>query len=423
MSLKSWIVDFLGGTMIDKEGVVLDTVYDKRQMASLAYKELAISICINLIANALSQCTCRTYENGVEVKGQDYYVLNVRPNRNENSGTFWHKAVEKMIYNGECLIVNVKGNLYVADSYAVNEYPLLENSYDCVTVGNLTLNKKFRQDEVIILRLNNNNIKKLIDSLYSSYEEMLDLCIEKYRIDNQQKYILELDNVKAGDKMFNDRFKDVLQGQLNDFLANQNTVLPLFKGQTLTNVSKSGGASSNDFQGLIDNLFKTVAQAFNIPLNLLYAKSDNITRDIKQFLVLTIEPIASMISDELSAKLYDGYNGFITNSYVKVDTSDISHVDILEMANAIDKLVSSGAFTINELRTITGFNRIDEEFANKHFMTKNYCLADDMLNNLDDDEIIGEIPELEPQTEPDVQPEPEPSEPDVQNEGGEEDEK
>ena len=119
-----------------------------------------------------------------------------------------------------------------------------------------------------------------------------------------------------------------------------------------------------------------------------------------------------MISDELSAKLYDGYNGFITNSYVKVDTSDISHVDILEMANAIDKLVSSGAFTINELRTITGFNRIDEEFADKHFMTKNYCLADDMLNNLDDDEIIGEIPELESIE----------SEPDVQSEGGEEDE-
>jgi HK97 family phage portal protein len=416
MGFKKWVIDFLGGQMVDENGTAFDAVVNKRQIANLAYKELSINICINLIANALSQCTCRTYENGVEVKGQDYYVLNVRPNRNENSGTFWHKAVEKMVYDGEALIVNVKGNLYVADSYAVNEYPLLENSYDCVTIGNLTLNKKFRQDEVIILRLNNNNIKKLIDSLYSSYEEMLDLCIEKYRIDNQQKYILELDNVKAGDKMFNDRFKDVLQGQLQDFLDNQNTVLPLFKGQTLTDVSKSGGATSNDFQGLIDNLFKTVAQAFNIPLNLLTAKSDNITRDIKQFLVLTIEPIASMISDELSAKLYDGYEGFKNNNYVKVDTSEISHIDVLELSTAIDKLISSGAFSINELRAITGFNPIDEEFADKHFITKNYALADSMLKKPD-----VQL-EPEPQTEPDVQPEPEPSEPDGQNEGGEEDE-
>lgn len=411
MSLRSWIIDFLGGTMIDEDGVVLDTVYDKRQMASLAYKELAISICVNLIANALSQCTCRTYEKGVEVFNQNHYILNIRPNNNYSSGAFWHKAVEKMVYNGECLIVNVKGNLYVADSFSVNEYPLLENSYESITINNLTLNKRFYQDEIILLKLNNNNIKKLIDSLYSSYEEMLSLCMDKYQLDNQQKYVLELDNVKAGDRQFNDRFKDILQGQLNDFLTNQNAVLPLFKGQTLTNVTSNHSASSNDFQSLIDSLFRTVAQAFNIPLNLLYAKSDNITRDIKQFLVLTVEPIASMISDELSAKLYDGYNGFINNNYVKVDTSEISHVDILEMANAIDKLVSSGAFTINELRTITGFNRIDEEFADKHFMTKNYCLADDMLNNLDDDEIIGEIPELEPIE----------TEPDVQNEGGEKD--
>ena len=397
MGLKSWIVDLLGGKIVDTDGNPIDAVVSKRELANIAYKELAINICINLIANAISQCTCRTYEKGVEVFNQSHYILNVRPNNNESSGAFWHKAMEKMIYNGECLIVNVKGNLYVADSYTTNEYPLLENSYESITINNLTLNKRFYQDEVILLKLNNNNIKKLIDGLYVSYEEMLDLCIQKYQLDNQEKYVLELDNVKAGDKFFNDRFKDMLQGQLNDFLGSQNAVLPLFKGQTLTNVSKTGSASSNDFQALIDSLFKTVAQAFNIPLNLLYAKSDNITRDIKQFLVLTVEPIASMISDELSAKLYDGYNGFINNNYVKVDTSEISHVDILEMANAIDKLVSSGAFTINELRHITGFNKINEEFADKHFMTKNYCLADDMLSNLDEDEeIVGEVPEIEP---------------------------
>ena len=237
----------------------------------------------------------------------------------------------------------------------------------------------FRQDEVILLRLNNINIKRLIDSLYNSYEEMLELCIEKYRIDNQQKYVLELDNVKVGDRMFNDKFKEVMQGQLQDFLENQNAVLPLFKGQTLNDISKTGGTTSNDFQGLIENLFKTVAQAFNIPLNLLFGKSENITRDTKQFLVLTIEPIASMISEELSAKLYDGYEGFINKSYVRLDTSDIRHVDILEMANAVDKVLSSGILSINEIRETIGYNVIEEEYANKHWMTKNYSLAEDML--------------------------------------------
>lgn len=383
MGFRKWMIDFLGGELKDADGNSLNTVINKRQMANLAYKELAISICVNLIANAVSQCTCRTYEKGMEVKDQNYYILNVRPNINESSSMFWHKAVEKMVYNGEALIINIKGNLYVADSYITNEFPVLGNTYESISVGALNLNKKFRQDEVIILKLNNNNIKRLIDSLYSSYEEMLDLCIEKYRIDNQQKYVLELDNVKVGDKMFNEKFRDTMQDQLQDFLDNQNTVLPLFKGQTLTDVSKSGGASSNDFQGLIDNLFKTVAQAFNIPLNLLSARTDNINKEMKQFLVLTIEPIASMISDELSAKLYEGYEGFKNNNYVRLDTSDIRHVDILEMANAIDKVLSSGVLSINEIRDTVGYNAINEEYANIHWMTKNYSPAEDMLKSLE----------------------------------------
>lgn len=389
MGIKTSFKSFLKG-FLEEEITNPNPVIGAKEVANLAYKELAISTCINLIANAISQCTARTYENNTEVFGQSHYILNVRPNINESSTMLWHKAVEKMVNNGEALIVNINGCLYVADSYITNEYPIKGHIYEGVVIGNLSLNKVFRQDEVIVLRLNNVNIKRLIDGLYSSYEEMLNLCTEKYKQDNQQKYVLELDNVKVGDKMFNDKYREALQEQLSDFLNNQNTVLPLFKGQTLTDVSKTSSTSSNDFQGLIENLFKTVAQAFNIPLDLLFGKTDNIDKVTKQFLTFTIEPIASMISEELSNKLYDGFIGFQKGNYVRIDTSDIQHISILEMANAIDKLISSGAYTINEVRTLTGYNKVNEEFADKHFITKNYATVDDMLNPMDDESKGGE---------------------------------
>lgn len=387
MSIKTSFKSFLKG-FLEEEITNPDAVIGKEEVARLAYKELAISTCINLIANAISQCTARTYENNTEVFGQSHYILNVRPNINESSTMLWHKAVEKMVNNGEAIIVNLNGSLYVADSYIVNEYPIKGHIYEGVVIGNLSLNKKFRQDEVIVLRLNNVNVKRLIDGLYSSYEEMLNLCTEKYKQDNQQKYILELDNVKVGDKMFNDKYREAMQEQLGDFLNNQNAVLPLFKGQTLTDVSKTSSASSNDFQSLIENLFRTVAQAFNIPVDLLFGKTDNIDKVTKQFLTFTIEPIASMISEELSSKLYDGFIGFQKGNYVRIDTSDIQHINVLELATAIDKLISSGAFSINELRAMTGFNELDEEFADKHWMTKNYSLAEDMLNPVNDKPLL-----------------------------------
>ena len=378
-NFKEFLVDLLGNVK-DADGNLLGTVIGK-EVTEVYYKELAVSTCINLIANSISQCTCRTYENGEEVQGINHYILNIRPNINESSSLFWHKAIEKMIYNGEALIVNIKGNLYVADSYSVDEYPIKGNVYHGVTVSTLQLTKKFKQDEVILLRLNNTNVKRLIDSLYKSYGELLKYCIGKYKMDNQEKFILELDNVKVGDKVFNDRFKDVIMEQLGDFLNNQKAVLPLYKGQTLIDVSKGGNTSSSDFQLLVENLFKTVAQSFQIPLNLLFCTTNdiNINQTSKQFLIYCIEPIASMISEELTSKLYNGFNEFTNKNYIRLDTSDIRHVDVLEMATAVDKILASGVLTINEIRDLVGFNAIDEEYADKHFMTKNYDLAENML--------------------------------------------
>lgn len=378
-SFKSFIAD-LFGNIKDEEGNVLGTVLGKESV-DIYYKELAIALCVNLIANSLSECTIRTYQNGVEVFDMEHYILNYRPNINENSSVFFHKAVEKMVYDGEALIVNIKDNLYVADSYTVDSYPVKGNIYSNVRIDTLSLSKKFKQDDVILFRLNNVNIKRLIDDLYRSYGELLKYCIEKYKLDNQEKYVLELDNVKVGDKLFNEKFKGVIQEQLQDFLNNQKTVLPLYKGQTLTDVSKdTGNGSSGDLQALIEQLFKMVAQAFNIPVDLLFPRTnDNVSQVVTQFLTFCINPIACMIQEELSAKLYDGFTGFAKGNYIRIDTGDIRHVNILDVAQAIDKILASGVLNINELRTLVGYNEIDEEFANKHWMTKNYSLAEEVL--------------------------------------------
>ena len=206
-------------------------------------------------------------------------------------------------------------------------------------------------------------------------------------------------------------FKEILSGYFSICLFKDSLDNSLVVLTQLTNVSKQGTVSSNDFQSLIENLFKTIAQAFGIPLNLLYGKSDNVTRDLKQFLTLTIEPIASMISEELSDKLYNGFEGFVNNNYVKLDTSDIRHIDILEMASAIDKILASGVCSVNELRDIVGFNELDEEWADKHWMTKNYALAESMLNPPTEEYDNNEVLDNEVVNEP--------SETD---EGGEEDE-
>jgi|GEM_PF-6406039 len=54
-----------------------------------------------------------------------------------------------------CLIVlNNNGDFLVADSYTLEEFPNSENIYSEVTVSDYTFTKKFKESEVLRLKLN-----------------------------------------------------------------------------------------------------------------------------------------------------------------------------------------------------------------------------------------------------------------------------
>ena len=67
-----------------------------------------------------------------------------------------------------------------------------------------------------------------------------------------------------------------------------------------------------------------------------------------------------------------GYAGFTNGTYVKIDTRAVKHVDLLSVSTAIDKLIGSGAFCVNDIRELVGEQPIDEEWANSHWITRNY---------------------------------------------------
>lgn len=378
MSIKTWFMDFLGNVKNEKGEITENIIEEKIQ--EIYYKELAIQTAISLIANAIAKCEIKVYENNQEVKNKLYYILNVSPNANENSSQLWHKAIEKMIYQNECILVDVNDNLYCADSYTPEEYPILGNLYKGVVIGNLQLNKTFKSSEVLRLQLNNSNIKKLIDNLYEQYGELLSYAAKSYKKSNGAKYKLVLDQVKASDENFQKTYREIVQKQLKEFMENDNAVYPQYKGYDLqymdgTNTNKD----SSDFRVLRKEMFEIVAQALQIPVSLMLGNITNMNEIVKVFLTFCIDPIADMISEETTRKTSGGYDNWTKGNYVKVDTSTINHIDILDVAEKADKLIASGTCCIDEVREIIGFDRLNTKFSQQHFITKNYDTVENRL--------------------------------------------
>ncbi|MPN50947.1 hypothetical protein SDC9_198587 [bioreactor metagenome] len=133
---------------------------------------------------------------------------------------------------------------------------------------------------------------------------------------------------------------------------------------------------------MVDDIYDFTGRGFCIPPALLKGDMANIGDVVDNYLTFCIDPLCDMLQEEINRKR-SGYEGFRKGIYTKIYTNSIKHVDLLSVATSIDKLIGSGAFTINNILNLVGEEPIDEEFANSHFMTKNYSSIQDLLNSLD----------------------------------------
>ncbi len=352
-----------------------------KAMEKAVFRELAVQIAVTYIANALSKCEFKTYENGIEVKGEAYYKLNIRPNPNENSSQFIQHFVKNYYFGDKgALIVNHDGGMYVADSFDLDESnPLKPYVYKNVTFGSTKLRHNVPRSDVIHLRLEDTKVKELVDAVGMEYGQVISLAMQSFKRTNGKKYKLLLDQYQAGDPKFKETYEKVIQEQLKSFIESDGSaVFPKFNGMDLQEFSTAQPTSSSDILAVRKEMFDVTAQGFRIPLSMMYGNITNMNEIVKVFLSFCIDPLADMVSEEFTGQTY-GYEGWSRGKYISVDTSCINHIDIFEVAPNAEKLISSGLTSIDELRPYLNFNPLGTEFSKRHYITKNFEPAENVL--------------------------------------------
>lgn len=349
------------------------------------FKELGLEIAISYIANTISKCEFKVYENGEEVKNELYYMLNVNPNPNQNSSQFLNALINRYFRTKRGALVfpdSKKNRLYVADGFSMEEKPFAEHIFSSINIENETLKKKYKASEVFYFRLDDVRIKSLIDGAADQYVSVMQAAIDGFLRRNGKKYKLALENYKAGDAEFKRMYEEVIKKQLETFVTNPNSVYVQYKGTNLEEFDKTNANTSGmsaDIIAIRKEMFDMVAQAFKIPLSMMYGNITNINDMINMFLTFTIDPLADMISEEFTRKMYP-YEDWKKGNYVKCDTSCISHVDILDVADKVDKAISSGVVCVDEMRKRLDMQELGTDFGKKHFVTKNYSSTEDELS-------------------------------------------
>lgn len=355
--------------------VALDGEYGSLE-GELFYKQLAIESCINLIANTISSAEFLTFEKGKEIRKENYYLFNVKPNQNISSMEFWKKAIYNLFINNELLIVQIENKFYIADSFNINEYALKDNVYDNIQVGNYILSDTFTESEVFHITLNNKNIKNCLDGLYMGYAKLIKAGQLSYIKSKTRRGVLNVPTSYPQTTKAQADLQEIMENKFKTFFQSEkDVVLPLTNGLTydelgINNKGKSVG-EVRDVRSYIDDIFDFVGIAFNVPPQLIKGNIADTDNAINNFLMFCIKPIAKLISDEINMKFYKK-SDYLERTYMKLDTSRIRVTTLKDIANALDVLTRIGAYTINDSLRALGKETVNKSYADERYMTKNY---------------------------------------------------
>ena len=378
MSFRSWLASVFANVDPDEDGVRHISVRDfKKKETEFCVDAYAIFTVIDFVATLMSNVELQTYYSGRLTEEKEWYRLNIKPNINQNAKDFWKEFWCKLLYYEEVLVVPVGDQLIIADAFTHHpEFAVKEDFFEGVSRGDFSFNRTFRASEVFYLRYSTIEISRTLKSMMNLYGDLIEHAADVYSGSGGEKGILNVNSAATGPEDFEKKYGDWINNRFKSYFSANNAVMPLFRGMTYQGKHETVDTeSSQNINSMLDAAIARVANAYKVPPAVLRGEVAGMSDAFNVLLTSWVDPLASMLACELTAKEFD-QKAASAGCSIKAFTNNIKHTDIFDVAVNFDKLFADG-FSHNELCRLLGMPEIDEPWANRHYITKNYADAAD----------------------------------------------
>lgn len=366
---------------------IFDVIFGKGNIENYIYT-LAEAHAIDLIARTIAKCEIQTFEmkDGKiqENRGDLYWTLNVQPNFIETGTKFMYKLVTKLLTDKTALVLinqtTRRNFLYVADSYNTDNMIFKGKTFSNITIeddeGNsINVNKTYNSENTIYYSLKNSKLKTASESfkintaklLKASQKSFIKANTPKWRLKSpgQQPTLIDAETKKP---ISREAYKEkITEGLMSD----EEAIVLLSECFNLENLNQNNNKNLTDFENVFKKISDTVAQNWNIPLDIFYASKTEKSTGTDDFVTMALDVYFELLEDGFNTSLV-GKDDFLKGEYIKFNRLNINHRDLIDKASGWDKLISNG-FSFNQLSKFLGLPTIDEDWANEHYITKNYA--------------------------------------------------
>lgn len=343
-------------------------------LADTCYKQIALQKATNLIAGCLTNTEIKTYEKKKEVKKKLYYALNISPNLNYNKYQFFYKLTDKLIKEQEVLIVQSDNQFFVADSFAKDKMTFVNTKFTNIVIDDYKLKETLYSDNVFYFSLANERLKGIVNSIDENYSKLINIMKNSYVQNRLRKIIVNFDTTNNLQNGEDNDLQNLIDSLMKPFIEGERNILTLPKGISLESLDNKNSNNNNttieEIKETGKEILEYIALILNIPLDIFYGNKAELKEQTKLYMTTGFKPVATMIQTEFTRKLYS-VRQFIEGNYLKLDLNTTEYINVINEADGLDKLFRIG-FKHNYIRDKLGEEEIDEEWANKSYITKNY---------------------------------------------------
>lgn len=343
----------------------------ERIFGNLQLKSLAVDKSAEFVARIFAKSEFRYMVENHHVASDWDYILNVRPNKNESASEFWQKVIYRLLTKNEVLIVlSDDKQLLVADAFTRRRYALYDDTFEMVSVRDYTFQRKFAMSDVIFLQYNNNRLQEYVSDLFSDYEKLHTRLVEALARNNQIRGVLA---TKANGTFDDDKRKKLQRYADNlfkSFTSKTVAIVPTMDGveySELTNTVGTSNLSVEELKKLRRQFDDEVADILGLPTALMHGDMADLSNSQKMFNSYCYESLVKKVGDALNHAIVSSA-GYANQK--KIVIFGEGGLDKFALAENIDKLISSGAMTRNEVRLELGLEAVPG--GDSFLITKNY---------------------------------------------------
>lgn len=363
------------------------------------FYDLYFNMCVDFVTKIVSNIEIKQYVGEKvtindeqryvpkEIKDNTYHLLNYAPNPNETRAEFIGKVVDALL-RGRDVLIFVKADrtqLQFVDSFKMYKDGVFKpNRFDTLKIGEVSLNATVVQGRngIYIPRLTT-NMPQILQRVKANYESLIEINATNIALSNGQQIIVKTDTTESlsADEIVKRQgiFKKILgaltKGEQDVAVITDNQTVE-YNSRDKTQGSKS---ASSEFVELLDKFLIDIAGTFNISVDMLLGK--DFKREVFDlFMTAQVLPLVEKLELHLNKYLYSQEN-LAKGDGIVFDTFGIEYFNIVKSANQVDKLISSGMYTVNEAR-----ERLNQplaphdEITDTRFITKNFASAKEIGN-------------------------------------------